>query len=45
MAGIIAGRDAGVRLSAPDTAFVGMAPGARVVSVKVADAWGNTDVS
>jgi hypothetical protein len=39
LAGIIAGRDAG---SGP---FRGIAPGARIVSVKVADAFGATDVS
>jgi hypothetical protein len=47
MAGIIAGRDDAVtdvsRATAGD--FVGMAPDARVVSVKVADAQGATDVS
>jgi len=42
MAGIIAGRDIE---SAPATSFVGVAPQARVVNVKVADADGNTDVS
>jgi hypothetical protein len=48
MAGIIAGRDAGTTPStyATDTThFVGMAPGARIVSLKLADAQGNTDVS
>ncbi len=48
MAGIIAGRDAAAphRVREGHTAhFVGMAPGARIVSVKVADARGNTDVS
>jgi len=47
MAGIIAGRDDNASASTymnPDT-FIGMAPGARVVSVKVADATGVTDVS
>ena len=47
MAGIIAGRDDGlttVARSNPDH-FVGMAPGARVVSVKVADAAGSTDIT
>jgi serine protease AprX len=48
MAGIIAGRDSSA--SAPYTKgeenrFLGMAPGARIVSVKVADANGATDVS
>ncbi len=48
MAGIIAGRDTGVNpvasfgSSAP---FLGVAPGARIISVKVADAHGSTDVS
>ncbi|MGZ4570615.1 MAG: S8 family serine peptidase [Blastococcus sp.] len=47
MAGIIAGRDSA---AAPSVAgdpsdFVGMAPGARIVSVKIADAKGQTDVS
>jgi Subtilase family len=47
MAGIIAGRDDAVTsMAAPQTdRFMGMAPGARVVSVKVADAHGATDVS
>ncbi len=48
MAGIIAGRDAGLSaatLATDTTRFVGMAPGARVVSLKLADAQGNTDVS
>jgi serine protease AprX len=47
MAGIIAGRDDNASAETymnPDT-FIGMAPGARVVSVKVADATGVTDVS
>jgi subtilisin family serine protease len=47
LAGIIAGRDdtvSDVRASA-DEEFVGLAPDARVVSVKVADASGATDVS
>jgi serine protease AprX len=48
MAGIIAGRDddAGTSLSkAARESFVGIAPGARIVSIKVADAHGVTDVS
>jgi serine protease AprX len=47
MAGIIAGRDPGVNVSGwtHDSKFVGMAPGSRVVSLKLADARGNTDVS
>jgi serine protease AprX len=47
MAGIIAGHDAGVS-AGPDTGsqpFMGIAPDARIVSVKVADAHGVTDVS
>jgi serine protease AprX len=47
MAGIIAGHDAGVN-AGPDTGsgpFMGMAPDARLVNVKVADAHGVTDVS
>ena len=47
MAGIIAGRDDAVSsVSSNDTSnFMGMAPGARIVSLKVADAHGQTDVS
>lgn len=46
MAGIIAGHDTGVAVSSADTtSFLGVAPDARIVSVKVADARGNTDVS
>lgn len=48
MAGIIAGRDTGVdpKASVNNSApFLGVAPGARIVSVKVADAHGATDVS
>ena len=47
MAGIIAGRDAQVIAGKEDDAklFVGMAPGARIVSVKVATADGGADVS
>jgi serine protease AprX len=47
MAGIIAGRDSEVTsVSSSDTThFVGMAPNAQIVSVKVADALGRTDVS
>ncbi|SNR52687.1 S8 family serine peptidase [Blastococcus mobilis] len=47
MAGIIAGRDSNANPRSyrnPDT-FAGMAPDARIVSVKVADATGATDVS
>jgi serine protease AprX len=49
MAGIIAGRDAPETGSSPyagdSTDFVGMAPDAHVVSVKVADTYGDTDVT
>ena len=46
MAGIIAGHDAGARVASGNTTdFLGVAPDARIVSVKVADAHGNTDVS
>jgi serine protease AprX len=48
MAGIIAGRDAGTSPSTyatDNTHFLGMAPGSRIVSLKLADAQGNTDVS
>ena len=44
MAGIIAGRDANWSAASAD-AFAGVAPGAHLVSVKVADATGATDVS
>ncbi|HEY2802786.1 MAG TPA: S8 family serine peptidase [Actinomycetota bacterium] len=47
MASLIAGRDDGVTSvtgAGPDQ-FLGMAPDARIVSVKVADAFGSTDVS
>jgi subtilisin family serine protease len=46
LAGIIAGRDGsrGVDVSRPDS-FVGMAPGARLVSLKVANRVGAADVS
>src|SRR4051794_4405690 len=48
MAGIIAGRDdaaPGTVTSATSGDFVGVAPDARIVSIKVADAQGRTDVS
>lgn len=47
MAGIMAGRDASVThpSMASSEQFVGVAPDARIVSVKVADAHGVTDVS
>jgi serine protease AprX len=48
LAGIIAGRDASATLGhyAGDTSdFIGMAPDAHIVSVKVGDAYGNVDVT
>ena len=48
LAGIIAGRDAGTSpstYSSDNTHFLGIAPGARIVSLKLADAHGQTDVS
>jgi serine protease AprX len=46
MAGIIAGRDAATTDPVGDSSnFVGMAPDSRIVSIKVADAKGQTDVS
>jgi serine protease AprX len=48
MAGIIAGRDSSAPLPVQKgnkDHFLGMAPGARVVSLKVADRYGATDVS
>jgi subtilase family protein len=48
MAGIIAGRDTGANPSEYEqqsTDFMGIAPDARLVSVKVADSHGNADVS
>ncbi|SNT03403.1 serine protease AprX [Geodermatophilus pulveris] len=49
MAGIIAGRDTAapgtVNAASGDVDFLGMAPDARVVSVKVADSAGQSDVS
>ena len=47
MAGIIAGRDSAApsSVSGDTSDFVGMAPDARIVSIKVADAKGQTDVS
>ena len=48
MAGIIAGHDPGadpVSNKSNDQPFLGVAPDARIVSVKVADARGNSDVS
>jgi serine protease AprX len=47
MAGIIAGRDDAATgpYSGDSDDFIGMAPDARIVSIKVADALGHTDVS
>jgi serine protease AprX len=48
MAGIIAGRDAvesPAAYAADTTQFLGMAPDARIISVKAADAHGGTDVT
>jgi serine protease AprX len=46
MAGIIAGRDTDARAPySPGEEFVGVAPDARIVSLKVADAQGLTDVT
>lgn len=47
MAGIIAGRDdaAGDVLTSKDSGFLGMAPGARLLSLKVGDYQGSVDVS
>jgi serine protease AprX len=46
MAGLIAGDDPGADGNSADvTDYQGVAPGARIVSVKVADAFGRTDVS
>src|SRR3954447_2206787 len=47
MASIIAGRDAGAKgpYAGNSTNYIGVAPDARIVSIKVADALGHTDVS
>jgi subtilisin family serine protease len=47
MASLIAGKDdnVGSVTATPPDQFLGMAPDARIVSVKVADAYGSTDVS
>ncbi len=46
MAGIMAGRDTDATIGSSNTSqFLGIAPGARVVSIKVADSQGATDVS
>ncbi|HST24376.1 MAG TPA: S8 family serine peptidase [Gaiellaceae bacterium] len=44
MAGLIAGRDAAPSPTAPASTYLGMAPGAQIVSLKVGDADGGTDV-
>jgi serine protease AprX len=45
MAGLIAGRDAAPSANSPGNVYLGMAPDARIVSLKVGDADGGTDVS
>jgi serine protease AprX len=46
MAGIIAGRDDAAAVSSGNSSdFLGMAPDARIVSIKIAEAQGQTDVS
>ena len=46
MAGIIAGRDTDTPIGNSNTdAFLGIAPGSRIVNIKVADSQGATDVS
>ena len=45
LAGIIAGQDTGSTTSENDTKFMGMAPESRILSVKVANSQGATDVS
>jgi len=45
MAGLIAGRDTGADLSHPGTSYLGIAPDARIVNVKVGSATGAVDVS
>jgi len=45
MAGLIAGRDSTPSAGAPPSTYLGMAPDARIVSLKVATADGGTDVS
>jgi serine protease AprX len=45
MAGLIAGRDGSPSAGAPASTYLGMAPDARIVSLKVATADGGTDVS
>jgi serine protease AprX len=45
MAGLIAGRDGAPSAGAPASTYLGMAPNARIVSIKVATADGGADVS
>jgi serine protease AprX len=45
MAGLIAGRDAAPDSQAPASTYLGMAPDARIVSLKVGSADGGTDVA
>ena len=45
MAGLIAGRDPGADLRHPGTSYLGVAPDARIVNVKVGSASGAVDVS
>ncbi len=45
MAGLIAGSDGGAGANPPADSYQGVAPGARIVSLKVATADGGTDVS
>jgi serine protease AprX len=45
MAGLIAGRDGSASASDPASTYLGMAPDARIVSLKVATADGGTDVT
>ncbi len=45
MAGLIAGRDAAPNSQAPASTYLGMAPDARIVSLKVATADGGADIS
>ena len=45
MAGLIAGKDPGADLNHPGSAYLGIAPDARIVNVKVGSANGTVDVS
>ena len=45
MAGLIAGRDSGADVNQPGTSYLGIAPDARIVNVKVGSATGAVDVS